>query len=74
MINKLRMMLLEMFQRQMKSDAGISTRISLYMIEVQLLKDFVYAITGNAQLYGEHDDEIHDACCDFIDKMHKYDQ
>ena len=73
MLEKLRKMLLEMFQRQMKSDTGISTRMNLYMVEVQLLKDFVYAITGNAQLYGEHDDEIHDACCNFIDRMHKYD-
>lgn len=73
MIEKLRMMLLEMFQRQMKSDAGISTRISLYMIEVQLLEDFVNVITGNAQINGDHYDEIHDACCDFIDKIHRYD-
>lgn len=73
MIEKIRRMLLDMFQRQMRSETGISTRMSLYMIEVQLLKDFVYAITGQAQLYGEHDDDIHDACCDFIDKIHKYD-
>ena len=40
MIEKIRRMLLDMFQRQMKSDSGISTRISLYMVEVQLLKEF----------------------------------
>ena len=73
MINKLRTMLLDMFQRQIKSDTGISTRGSLYMVEVQLLEDFVNVITGNALVIGDHYNEIHDACCDFIDEMHKYD-
>jgi hypothetical protein len=74
MITKIRAMLLEMFQRQMKTDTGISTRGSLYMVEVQLLEDFVNVITGNALVLGDHYDEIHDACCDFIDSIHKYDQ
>lgn len=73
MTEKIRKMLLEMFQRQMNSESGISSRLNLYMVEVQLLKDFVCVITGNAQIYGEHEDKIHEACCDFIDKIHKYD-
>lgn len=56
----------------MKTNPGISTKMNLYMVEVQLLKDFVYAITGTHQI-GDYDEEIHDACCDFIDNIHKYD-
>ena len=74
MIERLKAMILSMFNRQMKTDPGISTRMNLYMVEVQLLKDFACDITGNVQLYGDHDDEIHDLCCAFIDKIHKYDQ
>jgi len=44
------------------------------MVEVQLLEDYVNVITGNAQVYGDHYDLIHDLCCDFIDDVHKYDQ
>jgi hypothetical protein len=74
MTEKLRAMLLSMFNRQMRSDVGISTRTNLYMVEVQLLEDYVNVITGNAQVYGDHYDLIHDLCCDFIDDVHKYDQ
>lgn len=71
-VEKLRTILLDMLQKKMKSDTSLSTGRALHMIEVQLLKDFVYAITGNSQI-DDYDDEIFDACCDFIDKIHKYD-
>ena len=73
MVDKIRKTLLDMFQRQMKTDTGISTRGSLYMVEVQLLEDFVEVITGGAMTAGDNYNRIHDACCDFIDEMHKYD-
>ena len=71
-VEKLKNILLDMYWKKMKNDTSLSTGRALHMVEVQLLKYFVYAITGNSQI-GDYDDEIFDACCDFIDKIHKYD-
>lgn len=53
---------------QLNSNPGISTRINLYLVEVQILKAFVYFITGRNP--EDESNSIHDACCSFIDIMH----
>lgn len=66
MKERLRKMLLEMLNQQLKTDRGISTRINLYMVEVQLCKDLACVMTGN----DEYQDELHDFICDFVDTLH----
>lgn len=69
-IKKLRAIFLANLNRQLKNDTGISTRINLYLVEVQLLKDLFYVFTGMDA--GEDDpDAFHDYCCDVIDTIHK---
>lgn len=66
MKERLRKMLLEMLNRQFKTDTGISTRINLYMVEVQLVKDLACVMTGS----DDCDDGLHDFICDFVDTLH----
>ncbi|MBP5594508.1 MAG: hypothetical protein J6Y02_03935 [Pseudobutyrivibrio sp.] len=74
MIEKLRTMLIAAINRQFKVEHSISTTINLYMVEVQMLKSFVYLITGTDDSCDDAD-LIHDLCCNFIDKVHgKFDQ
>ena len=69
-IKKFRAIFLDNLNRQLKGNTGISTRINLYMIEVQLLKDLFYVFTGmDAGI--DYPDAIHDYCCDVIDTIHK---
>lgn len=53
------------FENQLSTERSLEETIST--IKVCVLLDV-------AQLFlGYDDDEIHDICCDFIDKIHRYD-
>lgn len=72
LINILRKIFIHELNEQLTTDTGISTKINLYIVEVQILKAFVYLITGRS--LDDEPDGLHDACCNFIDSMHgKYD-
>jgi len=63
----LRKIYIHEFGEQLTNNPGINTKINLYLVEVQMLKAFVYLITGR-----NLDDEpagLHDACCNFIDML-----
>lgn len=64
----LRKIFIHELSEQLTNDTGISTRINPYMVEVQMLKAFVYLITGKN--LDEEPDGLHDTCCSFIDEMH----
>ena len=64
----LRKIYMHEFGEQLNNNQGISSRINLYMVEVQILKAFVYLITGRDPT--DEPDGLHDACCSFIDSMH----
>lgn len=68
-LEKLRKIFLEMLNRQFKIETGISTRISLYMVEVQLLKDLFSVLTGMDP--DDESCEYHDWVCDVINTLHK---
>lgn len=65
-VKRFRSIFIENLNRQLKNDTGISTRINLYMVEVQLLKDLFYVFTGS----DDYSDTFHDFCCGIIDKVH----
>ena len=67
MKERLRKMFLEMLNQQLKTDRGISTRINLYMVEVQLVKDLASVLTGCDDYCS---DEFHDFICSFVDTLH----
>lgn len=68
MKERLRKMFLEMLNQQLKTDRGISTRINLYLVEVQLVKDLASVMTGCDDYYS---DELHDFICSFVDTLHE---
>lgn len=65
---KIRTILLDMINRQLKTNYGIDNRINLYMVEVQLIKDVVIALTGSDT---EDSNNLHDWACDLVDEIHK---
>ena len=67
-IKKLRTILIDMVTRQLKVSTGISTRINLYMVEVQLLKDLFSVFTGMNP--DDESDEYHDWICNTLDELH----
>lgn len=67
-VKKLRTILLDMINRQFKTNYDIDNRINLYLVEVQFIKDVVIALTGNA---AEDNDNLHDWACDLVDEIHK---
>ena len=67
-IEKLRNIFLDMLNRQLKNAKGISTRMNLYMIEVELLKDLFAVFTGMDP--DEEADEYHDWVCSTLDELH----
>lgn len=69
LVASLRKIFIHELNNQLYTDTGMSTRISLYTVEVQLLKAFVYLITGR-HIQENEPDGLHDACCDFIENMH----
>ena len=64
----LRKIFIHELNEQVTNNSGINTRTNLYMVEVQMLKAFVYLITGKN--LEDEPDGLHDACCNFIDEMH----
>lgn len=64
----LRKIYIHELNEQVCNNPGINTRINLYLVEVQILKAFVYIITGRNP--EDESNSIHDACCSFIDIMH----
>lgn len=70
MKERLRKIFLEMLNRQLKTDTGISTRMNLYMVEVMLTEDLLNVFTG-LDSDAEDYDVFHDMVCDFIDSIHK---
>lgn len=70
MKERLRKMLLEMLNRQLKQDIGISTKMNLYMVEVMLTEDLLSVFTGIDSDADDYD-MLHDEVCDFIDHIHK---
>lgn len=68
-LEKLRKIFAEMLSRQFKVETGISTRINLYIVEVELLKNVFYIFTG--QDPDDEDDDYHDWVCDVINTLHK---
>lgn len=65
---KLRTILLDMITRQFKTNPGIDNRTNLYMVEVQLIKDVVVALSGNI---AEGNDSLHNWACDLVDEIHE---
>ena len=67
-IEKLRTILLDIIDRQFKTNYGIDNRTNLYMAEVQFIKGVVVALTGND---AEDNDSLHDWACTLVDEIHK---
>lgn len=73
MKERLRKIFLEMLNRQLKQDIGISTRMNLYMVEVMLTEDLLSVFTG-IDSDADNYNMLHDEVCDFIGHIHnKYD-
>ncbi len=68
MKERLRKIFLEMLNNQMRQETGISTRINLYMVEVQLLKDLFAVFTGMDP--DDESCEYHDWVCSMLDELH----
>lgn len=68
-LDKLRKMFIDMLTYQLKVDTGVSTRMNLYIVEVELLKNVFYVFTGQDP-DDEDDDGFHDWVCNVIDTLH----
>lgn len=67
-VKKLRAVLLDMINRQFKTEYGIDNQINLYMVEVQFIKDVIVSLTGVDTVC---DSDLHDWACDLVDSIHK---